>query len=187
MLTNATRGLRTTFGRAMLTAARTPISGPVKSVPAFSTTEPTGMSPPATRTSLPGPTAFSIVTLPLSTFVYSCGMTASAPAGIGAPVETRIAVPDSIVARAGLPARASSTSLRVTGAPVVSPAWSAKPSIVEQSNGGTGLGATASRASTRPSASSMSTSSASSRLVCSSSRRRASSIEILLSAIAAPR
>ena len=68
---------------------------------------------------------------------------------------------------------------------VVSLARSAKPSIVEQSNGGTGFGATASCASTRPSASSRSTCSAPSVAVCSSTWRRASSIEIRC--IAAPR
>ena len=83
------------------------------------------------------------------------------------------------------PARASSTTCRRAGAGLVSCARSAKPSIVEQSNGGTGFGATASSASTRPSASSRSTCSAPSVAVCSCTWRRASSIDIRF--IAAPR
>ena len=167
----------------MFTAASTPISGPVSSVPAFSTTEPTGMSPPATRTSLPA----AIVLLDRHAAVLGArvllrddGVGAGGDRRAGRDADRRARL-DLRAARRGPRAPRRRAAAR-TGASVVSPARSAKPSIVEQSNGGTGFGATASCASTRPSASSRSTSSASSRLVCSSSWRRASSIEILIAA-----
>ena len=82
--------------------------------------------------------------------------TASAPSGSTAPVEMAIAWPALSAWGAGCPARDSPMSSRRTGEPTPaqarSPARTAKPSMAEQSNGGTGCVAVTSQASTRASA-----------------------------------
>ncbi len=107
--------------------------------------------------------------------------TASAPAGITAPVDIAQASPAPTVTPAGAPARDSSTIRSSTPAPL-SLARTAKPSIAELSNGGTSPGARTSSASTRPSASARSTVSGASGGAQSSTTERASSNSISFAA-----
>ena len=95
--------------------------------------------------------------------VRSTGTTASAPAGIGAPVMIRMAVPGRTSSVARKPAGTSSITVSDTGADSVaepmSAARTAYPSIEELSNDGRGHGAATSSASTQPCAAMSGTSS----------------------------
>ena len=97
-------------------------------------------SSPAARRWLPGSTATSMRTArpPSSRSVRSTMTTASAPAGIGAPVMMRTASPAPSDRSAGLPGRQRRPPRgSVTGAPAVSAARTAKPSMAVLANGGT--------------------------------------------------
>jgi hypothetical protein len=112
------------------------------------------MSSPAGRTLRPGAIGRSTTTVAPSRLAGSCGTTASAPSGIGAPVEIRTAVPRRTVTSAAVPALASPMTRSRAGPPAVSTDRIAKRSIADAANGATWWGACASPASTRPSASS---------------------------------
>src|SRR5262245_15786184 len=101
---------------------------------------------------------------------------ASAPSGSAAPVMMRTACPRPTRTPAGSePAANVATTSKVTGAPAVSAARSAKPSIAVLSNGGTGSPAATGSASTRPAASSTGTRTAGRRRTVASTWARASS------------
>ena len=125
----------------------------------------------------------SIAGAPCSTnSVCSIMTTASAPRGMMPPVATAVAVapPTSSVGawpQAITSALSVSTLGRLSLAPSVSSARTAKPSTLERSNGGASASATTSCASTRPSASASATLSAASgaRSMRRAKRARASS------------
>src|SRR5690606_9120283 len=135
-------------------------------VPARSTTSPAATSDPGSRTYSPAPRPRTTVTvdagppvtpLKVTWSVSSTGTTASAPAGTGAPVMMRTAVPGS--SGAGRPGAAATSPATgsVTGTPgaaaATSSARTANPSIWELRKRGRAAGAATSRATTRPSTS----------------------------------
>ena len=153
--TTATRGrARTGTSRAPTAAsmARSPLR---TRVPDRSTMSDSRMSSPARRTSCPGVTARRTSTAdpPPPPSVSSTRTTASAPAGITAPVETRTAAPGGTAPACGWPARDSPARRSATGwsvlAIAVSSAWTANPSMAELSNAGMECGLQTSTASTR--------------------------------------
>ena len=93
------------------TIASTPSTGGVISVPAASTTSPGFTSSPAGRTASPGCTLDESRTVCSFTISESSTMTtASAPAGIGAPVMIRIASPRASTRSVAAPAATSATT-----------------------------------------------------------------------------
>ncbi len=90
--TMATRGRARTSTSASPSEARTPMPAGVSGA-GSATVSPARMSWPAARTSAPGETDPGISTAPSDSVARSIGTTASAPGGIGAPVEIRTAVP----------------------------------------------------------------------------------------------
>ena len=123
------------------------------------------MSSPRRRTKVPLVASTITSTTPSRALASSMGTTASAPPGRTAPVEIAIAWPPETLSEAGAPALDSSTRLSSTGcsglASAVSADLTAKPSIAESSNAGTGSVAMTAPASTRPCASVRGTSSTS--------------------------
>ena len=89
--------------------------------------------------------------------MFSTITTASAPGGIGAPVMMRSASPAPTLVSVALPAANVPTTRSSTGAPAVSAARTAKPSIAVLAKGGTGSSASTAPAVTHPSASARST------------------------------
>ena len=106
--------------------------------------------------------------------VRSTGITALAPSGTAAPVEIRTAVPGRTGCSAGCPARDSP----ISSSAAAGPATRAKPSMAEESKGGTSIALVTSSASTRPAAAASSTAWSPSGRTDSRTSRRASSIEI---------
>ena len=93
VVTTATRGRRPARTWARAAEASRPISAAPMRIPRSSTTDPAGMSLPAVRRSRPRSTATASSTKPSSRRVSSTRITASAPAGIAAPVEIAQASP----------------------------------------------------------------------------------------------
>src|SRR5438034_3398918 len=162
--------------------ASTPRCAGVSSVPASNTRCPTSRSPPAGRTWSPTCAACRMSTLAPEDCVRSTITTASAPAGIGAPVMMRIASPGPTATAGATPAASSPTTCSVAGAwwgaSAVSAARTAYPSIAVFANGGTISAAMTSRASTSPRASASATGRGSSGTTAPRMRLRASSSEI---------
>lgn len=153
--------------------ASTPRAAGRSTSPAAITEAPAATSSPRRLMLAPGFEG-DTVTIPPSSSVRSTGTTASVPAGTGAPVEIRTAVPGASVVEAGAPARASSITSRAPSAL----GGTAKPSIAELSKGGTSTGLRTSSRSTRPSAASSGTLSPPRVRATVSTRRRASPIPI---------
>src|SRR4051794_29988796 len=91
---------------------------------------------------------------PSSAAVTSTGTMASAPSGTGAPVMMRMAWPVPPGVDGAAPAASVPTTSSSTGAPEVSAARTAYPSMAVLANGGTGSEATTRSARTQPRASS---------------------------------
>jgi hypothetical protein len=130
-------------------------------VPARSAGVPAAMSAPAAITFSPGATGRYTDTASSVASVRSTITTASAPAGMTAPVETSTPVPAETASVGGCPAWTAPVSARVTGsvsvAAKVSAARTAYPSIAARSKPGTSIGAVCGAASTRPAADSSGT------------------------------
>ena len=107
--------------------------------------------------------------------VRSTITTASAPSGIGAPVMIRIASPGPTATVGAAPAARVPTTASSTGAPAVSAARTAKPSIAVLANGGICSSHTTGSATTHPSASASGTDTGASGRIAPSTRARASS------------
>ncbi len=89
----ATRGRRGTSSRAAPIDASTPISAGPIAVPAASSSSPSRKSSPRRRTFFIPSRALLIATRAVPPSVSSTRITVSVPAGTGAPVMTRTAVP----------------------------------------------------------------------------------------------
>src|SRR5579875_2688358 len=153
-----TRGRGRTVTRSRPSAASKPSCCGPRAAPAPSAGAPAATSSPARRTHSPVRAGRWIATRASPRSVSSSGMTASAPAGIGAPVMIRIASPGPIPERAFAPAATSPITCRCTGdsplASRVSIARTAYPSIAELSKPGSGKSALMFSASSSPCASS---------------------------------
>ena len=169
----ATRGRAPQLTRSRPSEASTATSAGPSSVPAASTSSPLRTSSPARRTFAPAAVS-GTCTRPSDSATRSTGITASAPSGIWAPVEMRMASPRPSDREAGRPARDSPT----TASSAAGPATTAKPSIADASNGGRSWGLAMSSASTRPSVSDSGTSSGASGRTAASTCSRASAREI---------
>src|SRR3954468_12056517 len=170
--TMASRGRFAHEAWASPSAASIPSSAGPRSAPARSTRAPRWRSSPARRTFAPGCVSGTSTSSPV-VVTRSIGTTASAPRGITAPVEMRTAAPGWSSPSNGCPACDSPT----TGSRPPGPATTAKPSMADESNGGSSKSLTTSSARTRPSASSTETVSCPSGRTAASTRARASSTE----------
>ena len=121
------------------------------------------------------------MTVSVAPSVASTGTTAVAPAGSGAPVMMRWAVPAASVGMSVRPAGMSSATGSRTGvfspAAATSVASTAYPSIAELSKPGSDSGATTSSASTSPSASASGSETGGRGLIRPATTRRCSSTE----------
>ena len=171
---SATRGRFPTRRPSRPSAAATPMSMLVSACPGRITVSPARMSAPRGRTLVPSGAATAIRTTAPSRDVSSWRTTVSAPAGMGAPVMIRIAVP-AACAPGTVPARDSPTTGSRTGASTpaaeMSLARTAYPSMAELSNPGSSNRDEMASARIRPSAASRLTVSGSSTPTLSSRRR----------------
>jgi hypothetical protein len=101
-----------------------PSAAGVRAKPFGRSSSPWRRSSPASRTFAPRFTGDAIFTRAPSDSVASTGTTESAPAGSGAPVMIRIAVPGLTASLATLPAGTSSRTWSETGEPAEAPAQS---------------------------------------------------------------
>ena len=130
------------------TPASTPAAAGVSTLPAGTTTSPARISAPRRYTHCPGRGAWRVVTPSPTAGASSCITTASAPAGIGAPVKMRAHSPAPIAFTGTAPAGISSTTRK--GASNRSVERTAYPSRSDLSNGGESRSAATSAAITAP-------------------------------------
>ncbi len=127
-------------------------------VPAARSRSPRRRSLPRSRTNSPAERPRAMVTIapsrassrPSTSSVSSTGMTVSAPAGIGAPVMIRSAVPAMSVTGDARPAGMSPVTSSAIGTEVTSTARTANPSICELRKSGRSTSLRMSAAVTRP-------------------------------------
>ena len=120
-----TEGRRRQRSEVRPAAAQTPITPGLTTRPGAATRSPARRSLPAARRLVPALTEARIRTAPSSSAVSSTRTTASAPAGTGAPVMIRIAVPACSGCGGPTPARTSPRSGRRTGlaGPAAATSW----------------------------------------------------------------